>query len=204
MKLTFCLHLRCLGCLKNAWKYAATPPYVLVTWCLTEHTSNSLPGAQIKNARSFKTTLWCLRDHVINLTRLCCLFVSFTRHFCGYSDEICGLKTCQSTVSWFRITIPSVRTLQLGATNCSEVGHRTGHEAQRWMSGSVLSLISALDGVCGQRHAPVHLPSGKRPDTHCTGVWVGPRNGLDGCGKSRPHRESIPLTVQPVASRYTD
>ena len=35
----------------------------------------------------------------------------------------------------------------------------------------------------------------ERPGTHCIGGWVGPRAGLDGCGKSRP---------QPVASRYTD
>jgi len=28
---------------------------------------------------------------------------------------------------------------------------------------------------------------------------VGPRAGLDRCGKSRPHRDSIPGTVQPVA-----
>ena len=31
----------------------------------------------------------------------------------------------------------------------------------------------------------------KRLGTHCTGGWVGPRD-LDGCGKSRPHRDSIP------------
>jgi hypothetical protein len=24
------------------------------------------------------------------------------------------------------------------------------------------------------------------------------------CGKSRPHRDSIPRTVQPIVSRYTD
>jgi len=51
---------------------------------------------------------------------------------------------------------------------------------------STLYIISALDGVCGQNHAPVALPPGKRPGTHCTGGWVGPRSGLDGCGKSRP------------------
>jgi hypothetical protein len=37
---------------------------------------------------------------------------------------------------------------------------------------------------------------------------VGPRAGLDTCGKSRPpppHRDSIPRpSVHPVASRYTD
>jgi hypothetical protein len=30
---------------------------------------------------------------------------------------------------------------------------------------------------------------------------VGPRAGLDGCGKSRPHRDSIPGRSMPVASR---
>jgi hypothetical protein len=46
--------------------------------------------------------------------------------------------------------------------------------------------------VGGQRHAPAALPPGKRPGTHCTGGWVGPTAGLDGYGKSRPHRDSIP------------
>jgi len=41
-------------------------------------------------------------------------------------------------------------------------------------------------GVGGQRHAPAALPPGKRPGTHCIGRWVGPRDGLDGCGKFRP------------------
>jgi hypothetical protein len=52
---------------------------------------------------------------------------------------------------------------------------------------STLSIISALDGVGGHRHAPAALPPGKRPDTHCIGGWVGPRTDLDGNGKSRPH-----------------
>jgi hypothetical protein len=42
------------------------------------------------------------------------------------------------------------------------------------------------------------------PGTHCTGFWVGPRAGLDGCRISRPPLEFNPRTVQPVASRYTD
>jgi hypothetical protein len=44
-------------------------------------------------------------------------------------------------------------------------------------------------GVGGQRHASAALPPGKKPGTHCIGGWVGPRAGLDGCGKSRPYRE---------------
>ena len=39
---------------------------------------------------------------------------------------------------------------------------------------------------------PQPLYPRERPGTHCTGGWVGPRAGLDGCGKSRPHRYSIP------------
>jgi len=69
--------------------------------------------------------------------------------------------------------------------------------------GSTLSLNLVLDGVGGQRHVPAALPPGKRPGTHCIGVWVGSRAGLDGCGKSRLHRDSIPGTVQPVLTRYT-
>jgi len=44
----------------------------------------------------------------------------------------------------------------------------------------------------------------ERPGTHCIGGWVGPRAGLDDCGKSRSPPGFDPRTVQPVASRYTD
>jgi len=45
----------------------------------------------------------------------------------------------------------------------------------------------------------------ERPGTHNTGGWVGPRAGLDKCEKSRPPPPGFdPLTVQAVASRYTD
>ena len=44
----------------------------------------------------------------------------------------------------------------------------------------------------GQRHAPAAPYPRERPGTHCTGGWVGLRAGLDRCGKSRPHRDSIP------------
>jgi hypothetical protein len=32
----------------------------------------------------------------------------------------------------------------------------------------------------------------ERSGIHCIGGWVGPRVGLDGCGKSHPHWDSIP------------
>ena len=47
----------------------------------------------------------------------------------------------------------------------------TGHEGpqREQRCGSTLSLTSTLDGVGGQRHAPVALLPGKRRGTHCIG-----------------------------------
>jgi hypothetical protein len=42
---------------------------------------------------------------------------------------------------------------------------------------------------------PLH--SREKPGTYCIGGWVGPRAGLDGCGKSCPHRDSIPGPSSP-------
>ena len=51
-------------------------------------------------------------------------------------------------------------------------------------------------GVGGQRHARAALSLGKTRYP-CTGGWVGPRAGLDRCGKSHPHRDSIPGPSSP-------
>ena len=51
---------------------------------------------------------------------------------------------------------------------------------------------------------PQPLYPREKPGTHCIGGWVGPRAGLDGCGKSRPKPGFDPRTVQPVANLYTD
>jgi hypothetical protein len=53
--------------------------------------------------------------------------------------------------------------------------------------------------VGGQRHAPAALLLGKSPGTHCIEGWVSPFDGLDGSGKSRLDRDSIPGPC-----RYTD
>ena len=58
--------------------------------------------------------------------------------------------------------------------------------------------------VAGQRLAAAALLPGKRPGTHCTGGWGGPRAGLDGCGKPRLPPGFDPRTVQSVVIRYTD
>ena len=57
-------------------------------------------------------------------------------------------------------------------------------------------------GVGGQRHAPAAFTARKRPGTHCTGGWVGPRAGLDRCEKSRPPPGFDPRTVEPVGLMY--
>ena len=46
--------------------------------------------------------------------------------------------------------------------------------------------------VGGQSEGQAALPPGKRPGVNFTGGWVGPRFGLEVCGKSRLHWDSIP------------
>jgi hypothetical protein len=54
---------------------------------------------------------------------------------------------------------------------------------------TTLSLTSALDGVVCQRHTLASLRLRKRQVTHCIGGFVGPKIGLDECGKSHPSPE---------------
>ena len=74
----------------------------------------------------------------------------------------------------------------------------TGRTAHRGSRG--IALLFHDHGTRrgrGQRYAPAALYPQERPGTHCTGGWVGPRAGLDRCGKSRPHRDSIPGPSRP-------
>jgi hypothetical protein len=75
----------------------------------------------------------------------------------------------------------------------------TGHEDTEGESrcSFMISLNSALDGGEWLRHAPAGLLPGKRFGTHCVEGWVGPRAGLEGCRKFRPHRDSIPEPSSP-------
>jgi len=41
-------------------------------------------------------------------------------------------------------------------------------------------------GMGGYRHAPAALPPGRRPITHSTVGWVGPRASLNACEKRKP------------------
>jgi hypothetical protein len=63
---------------------------------------------------------------------------------------------------------------------------------------STLSLSRALcKGVTSTPSPGPIYPKGKTPGTHCTGGWVGHKAGLDGRGKSRLHRDSIPEPFGP-------
>ena len=74
-----------------------------------------------------------------------------------------------------------------------------GRTAHRGSRGIALPFHDhgTRTGVRGQIHAPAVLYPRERPVTNRTGGGVGPRAGLDRCGKSRPHRDSIPGPSSP-------
>jgi hypothetical protein len=69
-----------------------------------------------------------------------------------------------------------------------KVHPRTGQEVPlgEYRYSFTLSLTLAIDGVGGQHYAPAVLPSGNTRHLYIGGR-VGPRAGLDGCGKSPPN-----------------
>ena len=92
---------------------------------------------------------------------------------------------------------PSDHTGNIGRFHPFFIDHEGPQEEQRY--SSTLFLTSALEGGEGSASRPGRtLPPG-RPGTHCIGGWVGLRAGLDRCGKSRPHRDSIPGPSSPQA-----
>jgi hypothetical protein len=54
----------------------------------------------------------------------------------------------------------------------------------------------------GQRHGPAALSPGNRPGTYSIKGWVGPRASKDGCGKYRPHWDSMPVRPARSKSQY--
>ena len=61
-----------------------------------------------------------------------------------------------------------------------------------YIYSSTHSLTSAIDEVGGQSNVQATLPPGKRPGNHGVGGWAGPMAGVEWCGNSYPHRDSIP------------
>jgi len=79
-------------------------------------------------------------------------------------------------------------------------GH-TGPEGNRGMAVLFHDLGTRWGGWSTSH--PGRLYPRERTGTHCTGGWVGPRDGLDSCGKSLPPPGCDPRTFQPVESRCT-
>ena len=65
-------------------------------------------------------------------------------------------------------------------------------------------MTSALEGGRWSTSRPGRLYLRERTGTHSTGGRVGPRAGLEWCGKSRPPPGFDHRTVQHIPSRYTD
>jgi len=89
------------------------------------------------------------------------------------------------TTAVFRDTIKKIKyTLVQAMRLC------TGRTAYRGSRGIALLFLdhSTRRGEGSASHPGRSLPR-EKPGTHSTGGWVGPRVGLDRCGKSRPHRE---------------
>ena len=65
---------------------------------------------------------------------------------------------------------------------------RRGHKGSEgeWRYSPTLSLTWVLDSGGWSTPRSDRFTWRKRPCTHCTGGWVGPRASLDRCGKSRP------------------
>jgi hypothetical protein len=82
----------------------------------------------------------------------------------------------------------------------------TDHEGLEveYRYSSTLSLTSALDGGGWSTPRLSCFTPRERPCVCCLGAWVGPRVGLDGCGKSCPPPGFNTQSIQPVVIRYTD
>jgi hypothetical protein len=66
-----------------------------------------------------------------------------------------------------------------------------------WVSLSLVGgLFVSWSWVINAGPRPLN-PQEDRPDTRCTRDWKGPRVGLDGSRKSRPHRDSNPGSSGP-------
>jgi hypothetical protein len=74
-------------------------------------------------------------------------------------------------------------------------GHpRTGHEGPEGEYSS-FNLDARWGWVVSATLRPLYPR--ERPVTHCMVGWVGPRAGVNRCGKSRRRRDSIPGSSSP-------
>jgi hypothetical protein len=65
-----------------------------------------------------------------------------------------------------------------------EIFSSPSHLTKLMTTNTHIQCEPALEEVKGQRHAPAFLYPREKLATHYTGDWLGPRAGLDRCGKS--------------------
>ena len=132
-------------------------------------------------------------------------FTSTAKHFnvlVQYSNKIItkNRKFNRTLHTWYVCSVKLQRNNNNNNNNNKGKVHpRTGHggpEGEQRYS-STLSLTSVLDGGGWSTPRPVRFTQGRRPGTYCTERWVGQSASLDGCGKSRSHRDSIPGPSSP-------
>ena len=100
-------------------------------------------------------------------------------------------RTCDYVYSTYNIHIALLRKGK--GKGKGKVHPRTGHEGPEGvqMYSATLPSTSALDGGWVVSTTPRPPYPRERPGNHCVGGWLDPRAHLDGCGKSRPNRDSI-------------
>ena len=121
--------------------------------------------------------LWCVVVCDLETSRICAPYIYI------YIYDISNLRV-NGKIIIKKVKVTLVQALRL-CTGCTAHRGSRGialffHDQRHWK------------GLRGQRHAPAALYPLERPGTHCTGGWVGSRAGVDRCGKSRTHRDSIP------------
>ena len=134
------------------------------------------------------------------------LYYNFSLSKCAKTSNILSLAMNCISNTCFRNTVLCITMCTDKYTGKGKVHPRTGYEGPE---GSRCIALLFLDHSTrrgrGVSATPQPLYPQDRPGTHCIGGWVGPRAGLDGCGKSRPPPQGFdPQTVKLVASRYTD
>ena len=94
--------------------------------------------------------------------------------------------------SSFKNTIVKGKNKGKAHPRTNHEGPEGGVEVQLY---SFLNLGARWGWVVSTTPRPVYTQ--ERPGTHCTEGWLGFKAVLDGCGKSRSHRDMIPVPPSP-------
>jgi len=153
--------------------------------------------------RSFPCS-FVLSVYIVALVLVFCLYPSSVRVVATYTRLIPRghWDYCETWCLYMhklhvkkKVKVTVVQALSL-CTGC------TAHRGSRGIA--LLFLDHCTRRGEGSASRPGRSLPRERTGTHCTGGCLGPRAGLDMCGKSRPPPGFDPRTVQPIASRYTD